>query len=552
MWNEETEKSKITVANYMCRMGKCLQETDHMRPCTSDINWMPIFFADTCILAHGLGIKYVWIDAICIRQDDDEEWNREAPRMARYYQNAWITVVAANKIVANGLLNIRRTEPVPRMTRLPCMDRNEEQKGYFYLQLARPDVLQEEFSVGVGKSELLQRGWVFQEWKLSRRIIAFSDSGFFLYCHTSGSMSPMGDHLEGAGVRLGQNSQSNGHITQRRNFSPSKEWKDIVTEYSGLGLTCLVKDRLIALAGVASEFGRIMKALNDTSSIPGPSLSDDVSARQYICGLWLTNIHQGLLWEQATRGTRERLPGIPTWSWTSMSSPVIDKNNKRVLIGMSVRWPKIDSLLSEKQRVYAIRKATTIPVDDQNWLPQFSKRPFQGDVPDNEYGNENRFIVLTFHSSLILVQIRTPLSEQDADLANEMTSTNGTPHYEAPYHPWTMSLWRGICLPTDPNRATGWASLKHPEFQSEGHPEIQCDEKTVSSCGSIYALFLERWDGKPDDSLISGVIYTVLLVRRVSIPGFNESFVRVGVGRLFGEEVNRRHLSTAKTTISLV
>ena len=65
VWNEETKKSKTTTANYMCRMGKCLQETDHMRPCTSDINWMPPDFADTCILAHGLGIKYFWIDSLC-------------------------------------------------------------------------------------------------------------------------------------------------------------------------------------------------------------------------------------------------------------------------------------------------------------------------------------------------------------------------------------------------------------------------------------------------------------------------------------------------------
>ena len=34
---------------------------------------MPRLFADTCIFAHGLGIKYVWIDSIYIKQDDIEE-----------------------------------------------------------------------------------------------------------------------------------------------------------------------------------------------------------------------------------------------------------------------------------------------------------------------------------------------------------------------------------------------------------------------------------------------------------------------------------------------
>lgn len=240
---------------------------------------MPRLFAETCKFAHDLGIKYVWIDSICIKQRGDEEWNREVPQMPRYYQNAWITVVAANHAVDNGLLDMRRTEPVPRMTRLPYMNRNGEQNGYFYLQRAQPNMLQKDFSVGIEKSELLQRGWVFQEWKLSRRIIAFSDSGFFPYCHSLGSISPMGDHL---GVKL------------------SMKWEDIVSDYPGLELTYLAKNRLMALAGVASEVCRTFKAPKDTSNDSDRILSGDILARRYVCGLWLIHINDGLLWEQAT------------------------------------------------------------------------------------------------------------------------------------------------------------------------------------------------------------------------------------------------------------
>ena len=246
---------------------------------------MPRLFAETCILAYRLGIKYVWIGSISIKQDDKEDWNREAPQMAQYYQNAWITVVAANKAMANGLLNMRRTEPVPRMTRLPCMDRNGEKKGGFYLQPALPDVLQKEYSVGVEKSELLQRGWVFQEWRLSSRIIAFSDSGFFLYCHTLGSTSPMGDHFDGADVRLGQHPRRDRDVIQGRDISPSIEWEDIVTKYSGLGLTYLAKERLMALAGVASEAASTMESPRCTSSISDPIMTDNVLEPPYVCGL---------------------------------------------------------------------------------------------------------------------------------------------------------------------------------------------------------------------------------------------------------------------------
>lgn len=566
-WDKETETSQTTAANYICRMGNCLQETDHRRPCTSGIDRLPRLFAETCILAYDLGIKYVWIDSICIKQGDDEDWNRESPRMARYYQNAWITVAAANKTAHHGLLNVRRTEPVPRMTRLPYMDINGEQKGYFYLQRARPDVLQEQFSVGVEKSDLLRRGWVFQEWRLSRRIIAFSDSGFFLHCHTLGSVSPIGDHLNGPGVGLGRNSKFDHDIMEDQYLSPLVDWEDIVSRYSGLELTYLAKDRLMALAGIANEIGRTAKALQDTDKMPGLMLNDDLLACRYVCGLWLINIHDGLLWEQATQGSRERLPGIPTWSWASMASHVTDENHERVLVGMSVRWPKWDSSVRQRWRACAaVRKATTIPVDDQNWLPQFSHHPVLENMPEYEYGNENRFVVLTIHGSLQVIQIEGFLSEEDAEVAHELTLTTYKTGYKgrytgrsisrapepkaiAPYRPWTTGLWRGVCFLSNPGTITGWASVEHPELQSL--------EETTSCSGSIYALFVARGEEKGGwftlaNFIVSRVIFSVLLLRRVSVPGFQDCFERVGVGRVFGEEAERQYLSTEKTTISLV
>ena len=510
---------------------------------------MPRLFADTCILAYGLGIRYVWIDSICIRQNDPEEWKREAPQMVRYYQNAWVTVVATNSGVDNGLPNTQRTEPVPMMARLPYMDRSGEQQGYFYLQAARPDVLQKDFSVGVEKSELLQRGWVFQEWRLSRRIIAFSDSEFFLHCHTLGSVSPMGDHFNGAGAQLGHDPEHDGRIMQGLDSSPLIDWEDIVSKYSELGLTFLATDRLMALAGVASEVGRTKKALKFTSDISGCMLSDDVLTRRYVCGLWLINIHEGLLWEQAKGGPCKRLPGIPTWSWASMARHVTDEDNEPTLTGLGVRWPKDGFSQRQRQTVCAIHKVTTIPVDDQTWLPQFSYRPIPDEVPRYEYGNENRFVVLTIHSFLQPVQIESLLSKQDADLADQLTSTSSFKHIPARDYPWGMDFWRGICLPANPLKLVGWASVEHPELQSN---------MEIASCsGSIYALFVERCVEKGSlfrwsRMLIDWVVFTVLLVRRVTIPGFDDSFERVGVGRLFGKEVDKEYSSARKTTISLV
>ena len=565
-WDTETATSKTTAANYLCRMAKCLQETDHTPFCTSDTDWMPRLFVQTCILAHDLGIKYVWIDSICIRQGDSEDWNREAPRMAQYYQNSWVTVVAADNTMARGLPNMRRKKNVLRMARLPYMDRSGEQKGYLYLQRARPDELRVDFNVGVQKSELLQRGWVFQEWRLSRRMIAFSASDFFLYCHTSGPISSMDDHLGGVSepVRRRQHWPYDDPIMQGRNLSASTTWENIVTEYSGLGLTQLAKDRLMALAGVASEIGRTMEESKVTINMSGRILSDEILARKYICGIWLVNLQRGLLWEQATFGPRVRLPAIPTWSWASMASITLDKDDNAILTGMSVRWPREDNL--QHRTVYAVLKATTIPVDDQTFSPKPINHPVPNDVPENEYGNDNRFVVLTIHGSLIPVQIERLLGRADANYAEELTFTLG--HRPEDYdpdpeitltNPCGEDIWRGVCLPTDPNRLIGWVSVEDPDFQSDEWPGLQSDAKIASTHGSIYALLLERCEEKGSlfhwrRPLVSRVIFTVLFVREVDfqVPGFDASFVRVGVGRLFDKEVDKCYLSTEKMTISLI
>ncbi|KAF4458657.1 hypothetical protein FALBO_14604, partial [Fusarium albosuccineum] len=49
---------------------------------------------DTLALARSLGIRYIWIDALCIIQLNKEDWERESKLMARVYGNATLTIIA--------------------------------------------------------------------------------------------------------------------------------------------------------------------------------------------------------------------------------------------------------------------------------------------------------------------------------------------------------------------------------------------------------------------------------------------------------------------------
>jgi hypothetical protein len=39
-----------------------------------------------------MGIRYLWIDSLCIVQDDEKEWEVEAARMASIFENSYLTV----------------------------------------------------------------------------------------------------------------------------------------------------------------------------------------------------------------------------------------------------------------------------------------------------------------------------------------------------------------------------------------------------------------------------------------------------------------------------
>jgi len=52
---------------------------------------LPEIFKDAVQLCKTLGISYLWIDSLCIIQDDAVDWAQEAARMANVYESATIT-----------------------------------------------------------------------------------------------------------------------------------------------------------------------------------------------------------------------------------------------------------------------------------------------------------------------------------------------------------------------------------------------------------------------------------------------------------------------------
>ncbi|OTA35220.1 hypothetical protein BTJ68_04404 [Hortaea werneckii EXF-2000] len=69
------------------------------------IAMLPRTYRQAIYLARQLGIHHIWIDALCIVQDDNEDWQRESSRMAEIYSGAYIVFVAAAAADVEGGLD---------------------------------------------------------------------------------------------------------------------------------------------------------------------------------------------------------------------------------------------------------------------------------------------------------------------------------------------------------------------------------------------------------------------------------------------------------------
>jgi len=55
---------------------------------------LPLTFRDAIETTRWLGFQYLWIDALCIVQDSDEEWREESGKMGDGFSNSDLTIGA--------------------------------------------------------------------------------------------------------------------------------------------------------------------------------------------------------------------------------------------------------------------------------------------------------------------------------------------------------------------------------------------------------------------------------------------------------------------------
>jgi hypothetical protein len=135
-----------------------------------NVEKLPRTFRDTVTIARGLGISYIWIDSLCIIQDDKNDWERESGRMERVFSDAYCTIGASSASSSlDGLITTR--------DRRECLKLPTRSLGTLYVC---PSI--DDFREHVELGELNRRGWVLQERALSRRSIYFTTTQVYWEC----------------------------------------------------------------------------------------------------------------------------------------------------------------------------------------------------------------------------------------------------------------------------------------------------------------------------------------------------------------------------------
>lgn len=562
-WDQETEAARTTSANYSLQKEKC--------------RGTPLFY-DAARVAASQGIRYIWIDSLCIIQDNADDWVAESVQMGDYYQGAWLTIAATARHETGGLFGPLQAQEIARLARLPYRDRQGVRNGHFYLQCVGQKSLTRDYSGNVIRSPLFRRGWIYQELVLSRRLLMFSHGTIFVRC-SEGTKT-----LAGVFVELPESNTNQQTVDRALRSSVFdldtcanivSAWENIVETYSGLEISLIDQDRLVALAGVAKEFGEAIRALQTAGQWP----RFDASHR-YICGLWRSE-PRALLWEQfpSIPGRRARLPGIPTWSWASMevrapSAPGEGEGSQVVRRGMGVRWSDEQGELRTSRKLERLEcdilKTIRIPVDPQTWEPQFEARDAEDAVSTalDEYGNYARFFALRLHGRLLPALVHDFFrSEEDIGIAANVTDHGAN---------FGRCLWRRVTTVEEPDSIVGWASLEHPEYQDpdpESPPEDPSQRQQEQNAGSgegqrqqqprqpedLFAFAVESMPKTPGGFGFGNLrgyqtSFKVLYLARKEVPAFgdDECFERVGTGRLFGNEVEALFRGAEERTLWLV
>jgi len=234
---------------------------------------LPKTFKDAVLLTRSIGIDYLWIDSLCIVQDNTQDWLSEAKRMGDVYRDAYLVIAAAGANDATEGLFISE-RPRTGISKVPYTSEGATQGTFNICSIPLAGTKPEH-------GPLHTRAWAYQEKHLAQRIMFFMPNKMFWQCGTYMASEK--------GTSVGVD-----------DYSRDMPWPDLLSEYTSKRLT-KSRDRLYALRGIVDKVQK---------------LREDDFRHEY--GVWADGLHEQLLWRQTETVPEDESLDIPTWSWASI------------------------------------------------------------------------------------------------------------------------------------------------------------------------------------------------------------------------------------------
>ena len=312
---------------------------------------VPKTWADAIHIARALQIPHIWIDALCIVQDDEAEWQQEAGHMSDIYQGSMLTIAAAQSadssqgcFPSNGLEN----GDLFFHTRLDGSDGRSNLVRFY-----RGDVR----NGATNGTAISSRGWTLQEQLLSPRLVHCVQPEIHWQCR-AGHQAQSGLSFEPAAALKGGNILVPHHGLRAGDQQYRSAWRRIVESYS-LREFSYSRDRIPAIAGITQYFSTAL---------------DDVP----ILGLWRKSFAKDLAWLRGGGPPQmSDTAGLPSWTWLTCQGCVLYRNGDRYtdgdmevaehleLLGWDVQWqgvPLTSPVSSARARVKGpVREIRIVP-----------------------------------------------------------------------------------------------------------------------------------------------------------------------------------------------
>lgn len=283
-------------------------------------------FQDAILVTRRLGIRFIWIDSLCIVQDDLGDWEVEASKMMSVYSNAYLTIAATHS--PNGAGGLFRDTPDYEVEgSTPSGERYHvffRRKIDHHLEAGSDSSANDTRQIRlwdyptIDEHPLLTRAWVYQERMLSQRVLHFGpyelfyECGSDIVCECSGILYyGSSTSIAATATKLVHTEALNaevvgGELHVYGRYYMAQLWRTMVASYTVLGLT-VPTDRLPAMGGLARHMALRRKS-------------------KYLAGLWENSLNDDLIWScpdlRSMKKPRPTPSSAPTWSWASVVTNV--------------------------------------------------------------------------------------------------------------------------------------------------------------------------------------------------------------------------------------